>query len=241
MRSYKARGVVLHTVKYGENSLVAYLLTDLLGRENYLVQGIRTAKGKGNRAALFQPLFLLEFEGYETPRSQLHRMKEVRSFRPLATIPFDARKSTVSLFMAEVLYRLVREVEPQSPLFDFVCRAVAALDGLQEGVANSHLWFLVQMSAFLGFYPGNEYLPEARFDIREGLFVPGIPSHPFMLSPENTHILHRLMACSEAELGAVKLNRGQRVEFLDGMLSYFGYHLDAIHHVRSLHILREVF
>ena len=41
MKSYKARGIVLHTVRYGEKSVVAYLLTDLLGRQNYIVGGVR--------------------------------------------------------------------------------------------------------------------------------------------------------------------------------------------------------
>ncbi len=41
MQSYKARGIVLHTVKYGDSSLVAYLLTDVAGRTSYMAQGVR--------------------------------------------------------------------------------------------------------------------------------------------------------------------------------------------------------
>jgi DNA repair protein RecO (recombination protein O) len=39
----------------------------------------------------------------------------------------------------------------------------------------------------------------------------------------------------------VGLNRHERVEFLDAMLRYYAFHLDAIHSVESLRILREVF
>ena len=35
MKSYKARGIVLHTLKYGDSSMVAYLLTDVGGRRSY--------------------------------------------------------------------------------------------------------------------------------------------------------------------------------------------------------------
>ena len=155
--SYKARGIVLHTVKYGESSLVAYLFTDVGGRQTYMIQGVRSSRGRGNKAALFQPMFLLEFEGIEQPHAEMHRMKEVRNLVPLSSVPFDVRKSTVSLFMAEVLYRLIREVEANEPLFDFICSAVQQLDRMEQGVANFHLWFLVRLSAYLGFYPGNEY------------------------------------------------------------------------------------
>ena len=106
MDSYKAHGIVLHTIKYGDTSVVAYILTDTYGRRNYLVQGVKSGKGKGNKAALLQPMFLLEFEGIPSHRSQMDRMKDVRLSHPLQHIPFDVRKSTISLFMAEVLYRL---------------------------------------------------------------------------------------------------------------------------------------
>ncbi|CAK5273349.1 unnamed protein product [Mycena citricolor] len=166
MRTYKARGVVLHTIKYGDSSMVAYLFTDLFGRMNYMIQGVHSSRGRGNKAALFQPMFLVEFEGIEQPQARMHRMKEVRSLTPLSSLPFDVRKSTISLFMAEVLYRLIRESEANEPLFDFVCRSVVQLDRMTEGISNFHLWFLVQLSAYLGFYPGNEPIPNGYFDIR---------------------------------------------------------------------------
>ncbi len=241
MKSYKARGVVLHTVKYGESSLVAFLLTDVLGRQSYMIQGVRSAKGRGNKGALFQPMFVLEFEGLESSHMQMHRMKEVQTAFPLASIPFDVRKSTISLFMAEVLYRLIREVEPDSPLFDFVSGSVVALDGMTEGVANFHLWFLVRLSSFLGFYPGNEYQPGSYFDIQEGLFTPLMPQHRLALSQDNTRILGELMACEVDKLASIGLSRMQRSDFMTAILTYFGYHLDAISQVKSIQILKEVF
>ena len=42
-------------------------------------------------------------------------------------------------------------------------------------------------------------------------------------------------------LAEIGLNRTQRTEFLDAMLSYLGYHLDAVAAVQSVRILREVF
>ena len=120
MKTYKSRGIVLHTIKYGDSSMVAYLLTEAGGRRNFMVQGVRSARGRGSKLALFQPMFALEFEGLESPRQQLDRFREVRSGLVLQSIPFDVRKSTVALFMAEVLYRLVKESEPNRALFDFV-------------------------------------------------------------------------------------------------------------------------
>ena len=241
MKSYKGRGIVLHTLKYGDSSMVAFLLTDVGGRRSYMVQGVRSHSGRGSKLALFQPMFPLEFEGLSSPRQQMDRFREVRAGFPLQSVPFDVRKSTMALFMAEVLYRLVRESEPNAALFDFAWNSTAALDALDTGVANFHLWFLSQLSCLLGFRPGNEYRPGAWFDIREGLFAATRPAHPAVMTQECAELFSRLLACDVRHLGDIPLGRAQRTEFLNALLSYLGYHLDAVSAVQSVHILREVF
>lgn len=242
MKTYKGRGVVLHTLKYGDSSMVVYLLTDTGGRRSYMVQGVRSRNGRGSKLALFQPMFPVEFEGLESSRQQMHRFKEVQGGFVLQSLPFDVRKSTMALFMAEVLYRLVREYdEPNQALFDFVWNSVGALDSMDEGVANFHLWFLTNLSRFLGFSPGNAYLPGAWFDIREGSFTPLRPPHGEVLSADDARTLHDLLECDVRYIAEIGLNRRQRVAYLDALLVYYGYHLDAIHAVQSVRILQEVF
>lgn len=241
MKSYKGRGIVLHTLKYGDSSMVVFLLTDVGGRRSYMVQGVRSAKGRGSKLAVFQPVFPVEFEGLESSRQQMHRFREVRSGMVMQSLPFDVRKSTMALFMAEVLYRLVKESEPNEALFDFVWGSVGALDALEEGVANFHLWFLANLSRFLGFCPGNDYESGVWFDIREGVYTKTPPAHVLVMDQDNARMLRDLMECDVRHLGEIGLNRRERVSFLDAMLSYYGYHLDAVNAVQSVRILQEVF
>lgn len=241
MKSYKGRGVVLHSLKYGDSSLVVYLLTDVGGRRTYMVQGVRSRSGRGSKLALFQPMFPVEFEGLESPRREMDRFREVRAGFVLQSLPFDVCKSTVALFMAEVLYRLVRESEPNEALFDFVWGSVAELDAMREGVANFHLWFLAHLSRLLGFCPGNDYAPGDWFDISEGLYTKNRPAHVRYMTQESSRLLHEMLTCDVARLGGIGLGRDQRVAFLNALLVYLGYHLDAINAVQSVRILREVF
>ena len=222
--------------------MVVYLLTDTGGRRSYMVQGVRSRNGRGSKLALFQPMFPVEFEGLESSRQQMHRFKEVQGGFVLQSLPFDVRKSTMALFMAEVLYRLVREYdEPNQALFDFVWNSVGALDSMDEGVANFHLWFLVNLSRFLGFYPGNEYMPGAWFDACEGSYTVQKPPHATVMTPENARLMNDFVECDVRCLAEIGLNRTQRSAFLEALLAYYGYHLDAIHAVQSVRILQEVF
>ena len=236
MKRYTARGVVIGTLKYGEKGMVVQMLTSTLGRQSYMVQGLGSRRGHGSRQALFQPMFALEFEGLE-----MHRLGEVHAGIVLQSIPFDVKKSAIALFMAEVLYRLVKESEANAMLFDFVWGSVEALDAASEGVANFHLWFLSNLCRFLGFLPGNEYMPAAWFDIAEGLYTVTAPPREHAMSQENAMILRDMLECDVRYLGEVGLNRRQRVDFLESLLAYYAYHLDTIHTVQSIRILQEVF
>ena len=93
----------------------------------------------------------------------------------------------------------------------------------------------------MGFSPGNAYLPGAWFDIREGSFTPLRPPHGEVLSADDARILHDLLECDVRYIAEIGLNRRQRVAYLDALLVYYGYHLDAIHAVQSVRILQEVF
>ncbi|MFI3292345.1 MAG: DNA repair protein RecO [Rikenellaceae bacterium] len=241
MRNYKGRGIVLNSLKYGDSSLVVHLLTDVCGRQSYMVQGVNSRRGRGSKMALFQPLFALEFEGSSSPRGEMHRFKEVQSGVLLSRTPYDVRRSTMALFIAEVLYRLVKESEPNPELFDYAWGSLIALDTIDEGVANFHLWFLANLSRLLGFYPNGEWSKGAWIDIVEGSYTITKPSHTIILSPDEAELMRDFTECDVRHLGEIGLNRVQRVEFLGALLRYYSYHLDAIKSVQSIDILKEVF
>ena len=241
MKSYKARGIVLGTVKYGDKAVIVNMLTDTLGRQSYIVQGLGSGRGRGSKLAYYQPLFALQFEGIVSDKSELHRMKDVQSSIVMQTIPYDIRKSTIALFISEVLYRLVGESEANSPLFDFVYGSIEALDAIDEGVANFHLWFLANISRFLGFAPGNEYTKDSCFDMREGLYTPVQPLHEKFFNREYAQLLNDLIECDVQYLGEIGLNRTQRVDMLHALTDYYALHLDSIRKVQSISILQQLF
>ena len=67
--THKTKGIVLRVIKYGETSIIATLFTELFGVQTYLVNGIRTSKKTGSKAAMYQPGAILDMEVYQDRKS----------------------------------------------------------------------------------------------------------------------------------------------------------------------------
>ena len=126
---HKTRGIVLHTLKYGESSLIVHVYTEKFGRQSLMIKGVRKSR-KQSRANLFQPLFLLDFEIYHKEQRNIHLISSVGRSIPLNHIPYNHTLSTQALFMAEVLYRVLKEEESNPMLFHFLVNSVEYLDSL---------------------------------------------------------------------------------------------------------------
>ena len=240
MKSYKSQAVVLHTLKYGESGLIVSLYSRESGRETLMLNGVRS-KTKGNRAALLQPMFLIDYEASEVPHGRMHRLKDIASALPLVA-EFDLRRSALSMFIAEVVYRLVKEEVANEAMYQFLAQTSHWLRVMESGVENLHLWFMVRLSVLMGFCPEDNWFEESFFDVTQGRFVVLPPMHKMYFDREQSELLCRLMNVSTVdELAAITLSRVRRREFLENMLTFIGYHNDGMGAVRSIEVLREIF
>ncbi len=237
----KVKGIVLHHVKYKESSAIIYIYTDLFGRQSYLVNNIRGKKSRfsGN---LLQPLTLLELEAYHKESRELQRIREMRNHIPYRSIPFDHLKSSQALFLSEVLYKVLREEDPDPDLFGFLENSLQLLDVSDEGMVNFHLLFLVQLTKFLGFYPEDNY-GEGRtgFDMRNGHFGNGTEIHPDYFDKRSSELLKQLLDCSFSELPQIIVNQDLRIKFLDNTMNYYRLHIHGFGPIKSLPVLHEIY
>jgi DNA repair protein RecO (recombination protein O) len=147
----KTRGIVLSYLKYRETSIIARIYTERLGVQSYVVNSVRKAKPPG-RIALFQPFTLLELVAYVAKGSGgLTRLSEFRCAEPFVSLPYEVQKSSVVLFLSEVVGRAVREEEQNEPLFQFLHDSILAFDRQAQGTENFALVFLLQLATYLGF------------------------------------------------------------------------------------------
>jgi len=208
--------IILNTTKVGERSLVLHTLSDEWGRRSFI-----TTVGKGSGMALLQPLGIVDAEVVENPRSDLWRVRALSAAHPLTGIRTSPGKNAITLFMAEVLYRTLREGANEGDLFVWCERAILTLDALEGDYANFHLRFLLEFAAALGFSPSAEGL------------MPFAGEH-----------LARIRALLQADFGAcmlVPLNGEARTEIARILLKYLGYHTETRIEIRSLRVLQELF
>jgi DNA repair protein RecO (recombination protein O) len=238
---HKTRGIVLHQIKYSETSLIVKIFTEILGLQTYLVKGARSSRSR-MRSSLFQPMTLLDLVVYHREQKELQHIREAAIAESFHSISSDLRKSTIALFLSEILLRSIHEGEANSEMFSFICSSLQFLNLQDEGIENFHLFFLMKLSLHLGFYPRGKPGYDGDFlDLREGKFIPSPPPHPDHLDRDSGNKLYLLSTCQARDLSCISLGREGRNELLDAILLYYSIHLSGLKSIRSLDILKEVF
>ncbi|HKL08591.1 MAG TPA: DNA repair protein RecO [Bacteroidales bacterium] len=238
---YKTRGIVLHHIKYSETSVIATIYTEQFGRQAFMINGVRGKKSK-IKANILQPLYLLNMEAYHKTTRDLQRVKEIQNACIFNSLPYDLKKSTLALFIAEILNQTLREQEPHPELFNYLYHSIQMLDVKEEGLANFHIYFLLHLTKYLGFFPNNNFSESnPYFDLIKGIFTPFKPLHSDTLSKEESEILSRLLVFSDNQHEKLKMNYLLRVGILGKILKYYKLHHEGVSDIRSFQILKEVF
>ncbi len=238
---YKTRGIVLHSFTYNDKYAITQIYTEEFGRVSYL-----TAKSKGKQTrvpkSLFHALSVLEMEVEHKNLREIQRIKEAKVSLPLSSILSDPVKSTVSIFLAEFISHITRDVQSNKMLFDFICQSIRIFDLAEAGIANFHLVFMIRSSIFLGFYPNAEgYVPDMFFDMQNGEFVRTKPFHPHFLNPDDSRVFLLLLRMNYENMHTFAFSGKQRVDIINRILEYYKLHLSELPEIKSLEVFQNFF
>lgn len=209
--------IVLHTTKFGENSLVVHTLSREYGRRSFLVKGA----GKKSMMSLFLPLNMLEADIIETNKSTLFTARNLIARHPLLGIRSNMFKNSMTMFMSEVLYRVVKDGASEQGLFEWCERNIFMLDAIQTDFSNFHIRFLLELAVALGFSPEGQDL------------MPFVGDH--------YPVVEKFMSLPFAESMLIPLNGQVRNEIAEEILRYIEFHTESAVNVNSLKVLRELF
>lgn len=241
MAMLKCRAVVLHTLKYNDESLVAHLLTETEGCVSFMVRISRSPRA-AVRYTLFQPMALLEVEWNAQAGGGVCRLKSAQVAQVLTSVPYEPHKAAMAMFLAEFLHHALRN-EPKSPqLFEYVYRSIEWLDTAQKAYANFHLVFLMRLSRFLGFFPEVQ-APQAGayFDLQTCTFTSRRPPHTDFLEPADAARLPLLLRMRYENMRFFRFSGAERTRFLMQLNRFYRLHIPNFPELRSLAVLRDVF
>lgn len=235
------RGIVFRQIKYSDTSLVVRIFTEELGLRSYMLKGARSSKSK-LKPGLFQPLSLLDLIVSEKEKGELHHIREARLSYSFKSIPFDIKKSSILLFINELIYKSIQEESANRELFGFIYDRIVQLDELQQNISHFHLLFSVRLTRFLGFFPQGEYHGlSSSFSLEEGTFTENVllPGE-YTLQGPHANYLNQLIVHDFDDLASLSAPHEVRMGMLERLILYYRLHLPMATDFKSHLVLKEV-
>jgi len=237
---HQTKGIALHATKFSETSYIVKIYTELFGLQSYLVKGVRKQNAK-IKSGLFQPLTLLDLVVYHKEKSSLQTLKEAGYSYTYQTIPFDIRKSSIALFINELMYKTIHEEDPHPELFSFLYQTCVYLDNIVDNFTLFHLVFSLQLTRYLGCMPRLNYSEKDLFlNLREGNFQANAPDHPDFLNPSMSNLFFQLLKTPEGACASIHVPAKTRDTLLEMILIYYRLHVPGFREVQSHNILHIV-
>lgn len=189
--------------------------------QSYIVNNVRSQTAK-NKIALYQPLTLLELVVYHRENAGIMRIKELKCLYPYRSISTDVRKSTIAMFVNEIINKTVKDESHSVEVCDFLIRSLVTLDHQVKGVENFHLIFLLKLSRYLGFGA------HSKNEVVGGRYA----------TPE-MEIALEVLVKSEYE-DALTISQVLRRELLELLIRFYTDHIESLGEIKSVQVLKEV-
>lgn len=226
------KAIVFSALKYQDKALIVKCFTLSDGLKSYFIPNAFSSKKNNQKTAYFQPLTVLEIVAFHKNKGNLEHFKEVKLGYHFQSIPVKITKSTLLLFLAEIISNTIKTEEKDEALFYFIEEMILQLDQKNE-IGSLHLKFLVNLTHFLGFYPQQDSNGDY-FDVYEGRFEKHQGTR--CLSKEDSKLLLNLLQESDLTFTSYEKKR-----LLECIMLYYQTHLEGFKNPKSLSILQEVF
>ena len=189
---YKSRAIALSYLKQGESSIIAKIFTEEKGLQSFIVKGVRAKKAK-KKLGLFQPLQLLNINATHITKNSLQYISEISIAHNQVSDGIDMKKNFISIFVAEVISKVLLETEKDKALFKFIWEIKNDLSNFEKINQNFPLIFLIGLSEQLGFLPSKDQIDGDYFNLEFGEFTNNQQQLNYFIKKENSYYLRKLL------------------------------------------------
>lgn len=231
------QAIVLSAIKYADADLIVTCYTKADGIKTYHVRGVlKSRKGKFKPSS-FLPFTQLEIVARHRNKGTMEYLIETRLSVIYNTLHTDVIKSSLVMFLSEVVRSVIREEEANPGLFSFLQTALIDMDN-RENVGNFHVYFLLALSRYLGFFP-DAHSQGAYFNMLEGVFQKS-RTNAYCVQNQSSIVLFNVLGDVE-NIHDLAISKTLRKELLTFLLTYYQLHIEGFQQPRSLSILEQLF
>ncbi len=229
-------GIVIHSTKYANTSLIVKIFTEAQGTQSFIIKGAFGKKSR-MRASLFTPMALVNITYNDHAGDRLKFLKEVSRTDSAANITFDPVKSALLLFYNELIYKILYDAGPDTVLFHFLESEVMKIGYFDQCPADLPLRFLIRLSIILGFLPENNYSSEnPYFSLADCRFQPHCFDERNDVPAAESQYLSMLLKDDECPIPSRQI----RNNLLHYLIEYFKLHNEQLKELESVDILSIV-
>ena len=212
---YKSRAIALSYLKQGESSIIAKIFTEEKGLQSFIVKGVRAKKAK-KKLGLFQPLQLLNINATHITKNSLQYISEISIAHNQVSDGIDMKKNFISIFVAEVISKVLLETEKDKALFKFIWELKNDLSNFEKINPNFPLIFLIGLSEQLGFLPSKDQIDGDYFNLEFGEFTNNQQQLNHFIKKDNSYYLRKLL-----ENNDINIPYKNRNEILLHLIQYY--------------------
>ncbi|MDP3463318.1 MAG: DNA repair protein RecO [Bacteroidales bacterium] len=238
--STQSRGIIFQQVKYNDKSLIVKIYLEETGLQSFLVKGA-TNRSSRFKPAHFQPLSLVELVYNHRANKDLQFLNDLMIHVHFTSLYTNMQKSAMILFMNELLIKTVKEHEANPSLFEYLFQSIQWLDLVQEDFLDFHLYFAIELSRHLGFYPKIDELGKNQvFDLIEGIFKAEFPSHQYYIGLPFSEYFALLCKPNQQTPGQFGFDNHIRRMLLQQIILFYSLHIPGFNDMKSPDVLRMV-
>ena len=235
-----SRALVINSIKQGETSSIVSCYLEEIGYKSFLVKGLYSSKKSKFSKAHFFPLNLINIHYSSKESKNLGFIKEVKSEVLFNTIHSDIQKSSVIIFLSEILNSVLREeLEVNKDLFDFLLNSLIWYDNVIE-CNNYHIKFLLDLSKYIGFHPNIISENDPYLCLESGTTSKIKPSGG-SINGEDLKLFKKLLGMKFEDLNTISISRESRTRILKKIINYYSLHLQMFKTPKSINVFAEVF
>lgn len=168
---YQTKGIVLHKTVFSDNKAIYHVYTRAEGLRSFMVY-TSLKKEKKAQWIKMQPLAVVDLKAEHRRNENLDYLRSVELEHSSDINSFDYLKSSVRMFLNELLYRLLQAYPPDDKLFSYIVKSLKEFDE-HEFRLDFHMRFMWRMTHYLGCEPVLDFSEKNKyFNLKSAAFTP---------------------------------------------------------------------